>query len=121
MSDKEILSNANELLNDKHISTVCSIALVGTLLQHRKATPLEPNLLQIIHFPGHWIAASTMNLATWRHNWALSTKISDDSTPILTQLVHTRIPFPGQQALLSNEVAGKLNTRWIGPWMVVEI
>ena len=28
---------------------------------------------------------------------------------------------PGQQVLLSNEVAGKLDPRWIGPWTVVEM
>ena len=28
---------------------------------------------------------------------------------------------PGQQVLLSNEVAGKLDPRWTGPWIVVEM
>jgi len=29
--------------------------------------------------------------------------------------------FPGQQVLLSNEVAGKLDPRWTGPWTVVDM
>jgi len=67
MSDKEILINANGLLNDKHIKCTQSLikskfpnigGLRSTLLQQKKVTPLEPNSLQIIHLPGHWIAAS---------------------------------------------------------------
>ena len=33
---------------------------------------------------------------------------------------HTQLA-PGQQVLLSNEVAGKLEPRWTGPWTVVEM
>ena len=33
---------------------------------------------------------------------------------------HTQLA-PGQQVLLSNEVAGKLDPRWTGPWTVVEM
>ena len=63
--------NVEGLLNDKHWHQVCSIfsqepnvcGLHSTLQQQKQVAPLEPNSLQVIHLPGHWIAASTMNLS----------------------------------------------------------
>ena len=57
-------------------------------------TPLEPDSLQIIYLPGHWIAASTMNLVNEDIIVydSSSTKISDKAAHILAQLVYTRNP-----------------------------
>ena len=98
-SDKENLLNVKGLLNDRHImcaqylikskfSNVCGLRSI--LLQQKKVAPLEPNSLQIIHLPRHWIAASTMNLINEDIIVydSLSTKISDNTAQILAQLVH---------------------------------
>ena len=103
MSDKEILLNAEGLLNDKHIKcaqylvkskfpNVCGLR--STLQQQKQVAPLEPNSLQIIHLPGHWIAASTMNLSKEDIIVydSLSTKVSENTAQILAQLVHTSNP-----------------------------
>ena len=100
VSDKENLLNIKGLLNDRHIMcaqylikrkfpNVCGLR--STLLQQKKVTPLVPNLLQIIHLPGHWISASTINLTNEDIVVydSLSTKISGNTAKILAPLEHT--------------------------------
>ena len=87
MSDKEIMLNVEGLFHDKHINcaqylvkskfpNVCG--LHSTFQQQKQIAPLELNLMQIIHLPGYWTAASMMNLSKEDiivHD-SLSTKVS---------------------------------------------